>query len=815
MGDYSPLCDFLTQPTTMKKLLPSNHNLGKSLQLFLFAFLGLLLLTGCSKSDDNSSEGAEGDWAGWGTGVETPTLKQDFNKSDMDNFFELNLKMENMRLQFVKFMSNGWEGELLDGPGVKSDPMEMFELLEEILDKKDDYTQAINNLTYMGILDNVTTRGLETSAWDMIVNGWGSTAKNRRIKILDMLEANKVMGDADAQQELFNALPTKLKKGETNAKQWFINLNQGKYDNACPQIHTYWVNTGAGKSGDAGSALGKYYEATEKAADGKDPIHTDTYKVGIEQAQKAANFNAALWDEVTGGYAGKWADADVIVSETSKLRQKIKDGSATMDDFNKWVVGVGSIYAKEKIGEILDGKVDKKDPDWVRIIKEHTPEGSDDVAGDIVDWLTERATAEADERAANSNGVTLGEIRNSIHESGHSPTCFILINEDGKTTVTGADKDGNGRFVSKAGNKTITTVTSDGKRATQKINTKAGKQTIEAIPSMESEYEWKVEIDPEELDFDYQPDTKVAVVTTYAKYFSAKSNNKDWLHVSVNGPNIIVEVEQNDTGEPRYGTVTIGLSQDKKTYPRSATLEVFQRAEPEAADLASIIDFENLSIEGLEYSVDTSEGTGDNMRYARIVPSDFLGNTSFSREELASFAATELTTRRISNNVYEVTGRKIEPYEFDGWTAEEALLARDDPYGAFYEISFNIEAHEPTTPYLIKEYNFIITNFKAQGYYKWRHHHYDNLYKFSFEAAVAVIDKGGYSNGSCKLTALYAGIVDEKPSFRWEVSQKGFDETPYEDANQTIHYELTPINLSNKGSSTSVLHNDFGMTLHW
>ena len=57
MGDYSPLCDFLTQPTAMRKLLPSNHNLAKSLQLFLFAFLGLLLLTGCSKSDDNSSGG--------------------------------------------------------------------------------------------------------------------------------------------------------------------------------------------------------------------------------------------------------------------------------------------------------------------------------------------------------------------------------------------------------------------------------------------------------------------------------------------------------------------------------------------------------------------------------------------------------------------------------------------------------------------------------------------------------------------------------------------------------------------------------------
>ena len=84
----------------------------KKISLTLLALISIMLLTGCSKSDDNSSGGAEGDWAGWGTGIEPTTLKQDFNKSDMDNFFELNLKMENMRLQFVKFMSNGWEGEL-------------------------------------------------------------------------------------------------------------------------------------------------------------------------------------------------------------------------------------------------------------------------------------------------------------------------------------------------------------------------------------------------------------------------------------------------------------------------------------------------------------------------------------------------------------------------------------------------------------------------------------------------------------------------------------------------------------------------------
>ena len=174
-----------------------------------------------------------------------------------------------------------------------------------------------------------------------------------------------------------------------------------------------------------------------------------------------------------------------------------------------------------------------------------------------------------------------------------------------------------------------------------------------------------------------------------------------------------------------------------------------------------------------------------------------------------------MTTRRISDNVYEVTGRKVEPHDFDGWTSEEALLAPNDPYGAFYEISFNIEAREPNV--LITQNNFVITNFKAQGYYKWRNSvfHYDNLYKFSFESAVAVIDEEHYSNGSCELVALFADQFGESPSWRWEVSQKWFDATPYEDSNHNIQYKYTSKSESNKGSTTSVYRGDFGMTLHW
>ena len=87
--------------------------------LLITRFMALMLLAmswclvGCIKNEDSQEN--EGEWSGWGKGVEPTTLKQDFSMSDMDNFFELNLKMENLRLQFVKFMSNGWEGQLLEG----------------------------------------------------------------------------------------------------------------------------------------------------------------------------------------------------------------------------------------------------------------------------------------------------------------------------------------------------------------------------------------------------------------------------------------------------------------------------------------------------------------------------------------------------------------------------------------------------------------------------------------------------------------------------------------------------------------------------
>ena len=85
------------------------HKLTK----LLFTALTVLciggLFTACEKSDDETKTDPT---AGGKT-----TEQLEVEMSDMDNFIEMSLKMEKMRLLFVKFFSNNWEGDLLAGPG--------------------------------------------------------------------------------------------------------------------------------------------------------------------------------------------------------------------------------------------------------------------------------------------------------------------------------------------------------------------------------------------------------------------------------------------------------------------------------------------------------------------------------------------------------------------------------------------------------------------------------------------------------------------------------------------------------------------------
>lgn len=659
--------------------------------------IALITLTACDSSDD--SAGGSTDWMEAAT--TSTTLRSDVSMSDIDNFVELNLKMENMHLQFAKFVSDGWQGDLYGGAGAHSDPTKMYELLEEILDKKDDYTRAIRNLENEGILDNVTTRGIIASGWDMIVNGWGSTAATRKDKVLDVLEKNKVMGDANAQEELFNSLPTKWKKGETNAQTWFKNLNNGEYNNLCPQLHQYWVTTGAGESS---GALAQYSEAAESMSSGN-PIHEDAYKVGIEQTEKAASFNTSLWDEATGGYIGKWQDANTIIEETETLRKKIRDGSVSGNDIRKWVVGVGSIYAKEKISQWMpDVSGQDSDPDWVRIVRDMTQETMERASGETIDWLTERAMDEAD-KSAKDNDVSLTEIHNNIEKSGGSPAVVIVKESDGKVTIGGADKKGETTVATQPGDKTITTVTKDGQRSTQEVQVEAGQNEVDAEPAPS---EATAEADPASLSFSSEGDGEVVTVYTNIKYIRA--NTKDsWIHVSRNAYNILITVDDND-GDVRKGSVLVELSQDKQTIVKTITIPVTQAAAPNDDLSLSFLDADNLRVDMI-YSLQLNA----------------LGFNTYDYESAnrVHIPASDLKITKKSDTVWEAQGRcDISEIQISGdWNKTSSGLEIDESkdYGLHFDMTFTIEAAEPVTydGYVIDKETFMLKNIKIKGYSKY------------------------------------------------------------------------------------------------
>ena len=370
------------------------------------------LLTACDKKDDEENQS------------ENSNKQQNNNASmemsDMENFIEMSLKMEKMRLLFTRFCSNNYEGDLLAGAGDKSDPTEMYKLLEEMLDNKEKYLKAVKRLDQQGFFDHATTRGVWSVGWDMIYYGWGVTAHNREQDILDVLNNSKIMGNEEQMRDLFNK--SSYKKGETDYKKWFTNLINHKYTNACPQIYQEWYEDGGGVSiYTNGPGVQTFYDYVDKHHEGNgNPIHQDAYRVGVEQALKAANFNVAVWDAATGGVVGKWQDVNTIIEETKRLRDKIRKGTATAKDYRRFVAGLGGVWTKQKLGEFIGEDLGVENG----VV--------DAIVGETEDWLIDKAMEEnTDDATAKANNEAIVKAKNTETEEANKPAVVIVYKEDG------------------------------------------------------------------------------------------------------------------------------------------------------------------------------------------------------------------------------------------------------------------------------------------------------------------------------------------------------------------------------------------------
>ena len=701
----------------------------KKISLTLFALLGIMLLTGCSKSDDNSSGGSESDWAGWGTGSYS-SLRKDVNMSDMETLVEYAAKVENLKLQTIKLFSKNWEGELFCGDMTDADPDKVLTLLTELLDNQQRYEQAFSQLEASGVLTSVTTRGPLTKAVDF-VNYLSGVAESDEQLIKEALllsfqdgnKTTKIMGNKQYMDDLFNSLDPEYRKGCSTSQEWFTKFNNGEFTTIAPRIKNCWCTDAQGDETKRGP---EHFLNNITTLVPDHPIWGTAARVAKVAAQKGMDVTLSTLDKLTGGDFSKAQDAIAVLEEVDRMRQKLKDGTLNAHDLDKIETIIGKNLLDQVLKEFIPSDTKDLSDDVLRKMKD-----------ELADYVYEKQIEKDEENAAKETEKSIIQIFKDVLESGAAVSCA----SDGSLTVGLPNKDGDIALLTDAGKEqTITTVTNDGQRSTQKVTPKAGNNEVKANPDP---YDFEVELDPSSLKFDSRIGTEVVVVRTNYNYFTAKSNN-DWITIKVNGQNILVEVTENTTNQIRKGSVTVALSQDKKTFTKTATIDVTQEAEPDDADLTlSYIDPDKLMIE-------------------KMIQVSLIGYFHF--DDYTTIYPEDIQVKELSDIALQVKGtyHNSMAYHYDRSTISDNTIDPAKDYGVHYEISFTIEAI-PLISYG-DTYNSKLKDIKIKGYRKDldEHGYGDYLYEYEVNVPAAYLEQYNFTPNS--FADYFSAYGDEYPT---------------------------------------------------
>lgn len=531
---------------------------------FIFGWLFVpalaLIMGACGETDDQEESGG-GDISNLteDTFSEAPSSStvtaKDFVMSDIDALIEVSLKMEGMRLEYTKMMSDNWQGELLGGAGEHTKGAKFFSYVADLLQNADHYQEALNRLEEDGILTKptVTRLGLEFFQWcNDIIN----VEKDTHYRMLTILNTMKATGDEKRLQQLFDALPASCKHGHVDPRNWYVDFAAGDYMEQSSFIHETWIESVAD-----GEALGKYFDTWDELYDKKGHPRWKEHHEAIKPvAINAGSFYVSVIDEVTGGYVSKMVDINDISEETIKLAKKIKEGKATTADLKRFAASLGTKYVSEKTGDLFEGA-----PSSDELEK---------LAGEINSYVTNHALEQADEEIAEGLGINLYEIQKTTPQG-----VIVTVIEDaktGSTTIGFPGKDGNTRVATTPGDKIITTITNKGERVTQKVGKqKPGKVVVESHPQ---ESKATIKLSPEKVLIGAKGGVeKVEIISncTFYRYRYTKPL-PDWISVSRNKNILTITVKPNDSEQPRSYSFLAQVSIKGKEADASTTVTVIQ-----------------------------------------------------------------------------------------------------------------------------------------------------------------------------------------------------------------------------------------------
>ena len=582
----------------------------------LLVMLSMLSFTACSSGGDGDEPGG-GNNSGFsgsdfGEVGKNSSFVSDFNMSDIDLLVDFAINCDLLDLEWIRFCSNDFKGDLMSGPGEYSDESFYLEVERDIMANADKYIDALNRLADDGICDNTTTRGLKDAV--MTTGGWAlnliTGARDTQNKLRAILRDMGAFSDKQMQEDIFSCLKEGSRGGYKDARSFFVALNssetsyemlvsanqqfaqidQGIQEIERPgyQTHITWVNS-------------------RDKLKVKDRINR-MVDAGKDLGNKAIKVEEAMVDVVTGGGYSTAQKADQWAKDTEETVKKVFNGKLdkiTTED----VKDVTKKYTVDKLKELMP----KTGNDNI----DNALKFAADKLGEVA--LKKDPTGDA----AKDKGKTILNIKNN---TGENLKAIIVTGDDGKLSVVIPDKDGNGTSVTDPGNKKITAVTEGGKRSTKATTAKkdGGKQEEKIDP--EPTGDPKITASVSKVPFTANPKdnekTATFTVTTNCKYFGVKAkDDPKWLTLKkdTKAGTVTVTVTPNSDQEPREAKIIIAGSNDKKTTVIQTEVLVTQEA-PKPGKLSVSSDLIEFDYEGgSNFTIITCEGYE---KMALSVPSD-------------------------------------------------------------------------------------------------------------------------------------------------------------------------------------------------
>ena len=576
----------------------------------LLVMLSMLSFTACSSGGDGDEPGS-GNNSGFsgsdfGEVGKNSSFVSDFNMSDIDLLVDFAINCDLLDLEWIKYMSNGFKGELMSGPGEYSDATDYFQIEYDILANSEAYLNAMERLANDGICDNTTTRGLkdaakETGLWVLdIFTNVKKDNENLKATLRDM----GAFGNKQMQEDVYKS--TDNHGSYKDAHSFFVALNNGELVMASPQIMSDLDDHLADHMENGSHTYEAWLKSKEKLGI-KDKYNRFVDR-GKDLGNKAIKVEEAMVDVVTGGGYSTAQKADQWAKDTQETVKKVFNGkldNITTEDVKEGV--------KKYTVDYLKGKMPKTGNDNI----DNALEFATDKLGEVA--LKKDPTGDA----AKDKGKTILNIKNN---TGENLKAIIVTGDDGKLSVVIPDKDGNGTSVTDPGNKKITAVSKDGKRSTKASTAKkdGGKQEEKIDP--EPTGDPKITASVSKVPFTANPKdnekTATFTVTTNCKYFGVKAkDDPKWLTLKkdTKAGTVTVTVTPNSDQEPREAKIIIAGSNDKKTTVIQTEVLVTQEA-PKPGKLSVSSDLIEFDYEGgSNFTIITCEGYE---KMALSVPSD-------------------------------------------------------------------------------------------------------------------------------------------------------------------------------------------------